>query len=246
MFLYEHVHTSTYQYIQVHTISFFVIDRQILVHTQALYKYIFYSFSQGWGRVQVPLAIVVYIDGSLVKHKIPVKPDGDLNLTGILWLTYILIIQRCNSTSKYIVVHTSTDWYVLVHTSIYINLMCASGLCRTPYLQSLPIPIALRRIQMMFHLRSVGCTSTALVYWYQYILSIHICEVVCMNWYVLVHTSMYNDILICTAIDSELHTQASYPISCFSIMMVWCIEGLRMYLHVQSWCHGIHHSEQVM
>ena len=43
------------------------------VHTRYILHFNMYLMLQGWDRT-VPLAIVVYIDGSLVKHKIPVKP----------------------------------------------------------------------------------------------------------------------------------------------------------------------------
>ena len=38
------------------------------------YNYIYFVYHNRVGEGTVPLAIVVYIDGSFIKHKIPVKP----------------------------------------------------------------------------------------------------------------------------------------------------------------------------
>jgi len=54
-----------YWYIPVHTKTYCVV-----LDCTYLYLYLFFRVGEG----TVPLAIVLYIDGSFVKHKIPVKP----------------------------------------------------------------------------------------------------------------------------------------------------------------------------
>jgi len=54
-----------YWYIPVHTKTYCVV-----LDCTYLYLYLFFRVGEG----AVPLAIVLYIDGSFVKHKIPVKP----------------------------------------------------------------------------------------------------------------------------------------------------------------------------
>jgi hypothetical protein len=54
-----------YRYIPVHTLTYCVI-----LDCTDLYLYLCFRVGEG----TVPLAIVLYIDGSFVKHKIPVKP----------------------------------------------------------------------------------------------------------------------------------------------------------------------------